>query len=164
MLKRFMAIAVLFLISSCGFAPLHSVDSDSEFSKIKVVVADETKAPSKMTSLLKSELDDSLNVTGVNKLSEYLLDVRLVRVNTAYETQSNTVNLRTRVTITANFTLTTMSDFKVVLQDKVTSVDSFEDSDSPYATLISDEETANKMAQGLAKEIKLRVASKLKSL
>lgn len=164
MLKRFVAILGLFFISSCGFAPLHSVDNDSEFSKIKVTVSDETKAPSKMTSLLKSELDDSLNVYGSNKPSEYLLDVNLVKVNTAYETQSNTVNLRTRVTITANFVLTRISDFEAVLKDKVISVDSFEDTDSPYATLISDEETANKMAQGIAKEIKLRVASKLKTL
>lgn len=164
MLKRFVTLCGLLISSSCGFTPLHGINEDSEFSKVKVVVGDETRSPSKMTSLLKSELDDSLNVVGENKPSEYILDVKLVKVNTAYETQSNTVNLRTRVTITANFELTRIKDFKVVLKDKVISVDSFEDTDSPYATLISDEETANKMAQGIAKEIKLRVASKLKTI
>lgn len=164
MLKNFVVIAFLVLTTSCGFSPVHSSNySQMELEGVKVVVENHLKTPNKIDILLKNYLEDSFNPENRTTKPNYKLDITLNKLNTSYEIQSNTVNLRTRVTLAATFKLIRLSDLKVILEDKSISIDSFEDSDSPYATLISDEETANKMAQGLSQEIKLRIIGRLKA-
>jgi len=130
---------------------------------IKISVENHLKVPNKIDVLLKNHLEDAFNPSGADGTSAYNLDITLAKITSSNEIQSNTVNFRTKVILHANFVLKRSIDGKVLIKDKVISMDSFEDSDSPFATLISDEETTTKMSQVLAQEIKLRVIAKIKS-
>lgn len=165
MVRNFISIFMLLALTSCGFSPVHSSNySDMGIENIKVLVNNGSNRPSNLDTLLKKHLEESFNPDSLAQKNNYILEISLSKSNSSYEIQSNTVNLRTRVTLVADISLSRAVDLVKVMEDKVMSIDTFEDSDSPYAALISDEETANKMALGLAKEIKLRIVSKLKAL
>jgi len=151
MKKTILIFIISLTLCGCGFKPGNY--------NTQIVIDNYEKAPRKITVILNDYLTEELNQE--NQPERYVLNLKLLKTTDSFETQSNTVNLRTRVTLTVNYTLRDLHNNKTIIEDKIIAIDSYEESSSPYGTLVSSEEIAAKMAKSIAREIRLRIASKI---
>jgi hypothetical protein len=63
------------------------------------------------------------------------------------------------ITFTVNFVLKDLRTSKILFTDEVLSYDSFQITESPYSTFISEEENLNRIAKASVNEIKIRLLS-----
>lgn len=153
-------ISLIFIsvLVGCGFHPLYGNQRENAtLSAIKIGEITMNKYPSKIDYSFRSELKMLLDTLDHSRPKQYILDVVLEKSLTNYGTQQNTTNTRTLLILTANYTLRELSSDRVLVTDSHKIMDSFEVSVSPYAALVSEDETANKLAKYLAHEILLKL-------
>ena len=160
-MKKIVLIVLIILVTTgCGFRTLESFNKET-FNNFNtsIQVTSFDKAPREATLALHTTLDELLN--NPNSPNKYYLNIFLSKKTDSYETQSNTVNLRTRVIIKADYTFTDIHTNEVLIKDQIVAIDSYQESESPYSTLVSSEVILTKMMKSIANEIKLRIISKM---
>ena len=127
--------------------------------QIKIGSIDTGKFPQKLDHILKIELENELNPYAKAKDSKYLLDIIITRANTSFGTKSDSSSTRMLITFTLHFSLKDLQTSKTLYTDTVLSYDSFQITESPYSTFISEEENMNRIAKASVNEIKIRLLS-----
>lgn len=156
--NRIISLIFILVLVSCGFRPLYSNQRESAtLGAIKLGEVSTGKLPSKIDYCFRSELKTLLDALDRHQQKLYVLDVVLEKTLTSYGTQQNTTNTRTLLILTAKYTLRNIGTGKVTITDSHKTMDSFEVSVSPYASVVSEDETANKLAKYLAHEILLKL-------
>lgn len=157
--KIFLSIALISLCS-CGFKPIYSSSKGSAvLSQIKISIVNEEPLPTKLGVILKDNLKNRFNPTGIVIDPKYELILKLSTVLTSYETKQNTVTTRRSIKLIADYRLINILTKKEVLKDIVTSVDSFQIADSPYSAIIVEEGTSFNMTREMANEISNRISA-----
>ena len=156
-LKLLCCLLALVFVSSCNLRPVYQRDA----SIIEGVTYD-IKSFKNTNPAFNFALKDALNDVFIkSQQSRYQLDIELRDSATNFSSQSNTTYNRTKIDLVANFKLSDLGTGKVILKDKAIVSDSFEINNSPYSSLVSEEETYSILAVNLSHQLKHRVASAL---
>lgn len=161
MRDRIALVLICLLINGCGFQPMYSTENNNSLPIKTGTVSFEKKFP-KVALGFKKALEDALNPDGSTHPESYIIDVTLTKSMLSFGTQSNAVNTRQRIDLTANYKLRDIKTAKIITEDRVVAMGSFEITQSAYSNVVSEEETLNILARNLASEIKLRVAGVIK--
>lgn len=148
------------LNTGCGFKPLYTDAQNTEFlHQIKIGSISIGKFPHKLDHILKIALENELNPYATAGDAKYSLDIKITKANTSFGTKSDLSSTRMLINFTINFTLKDRQTSKILFTDEVLSYDSFQITDSPYSTFISEEENLNRIAKASVNEIKTRLLS-----
>lgn len=159
--KRVIFLFLLLINTGCGFHPLYSSTNQTPtLESIKLGKVSLGNYPSKVDYIFQSELRNILS-TLPNQHKKYLLDVTLNKSVSSYGTQQNSINTRSLLMLKANFVLREIDTDKIIVTNTQNIMDSYEVSISPYASIVSEDETANKLAKSLAYEILIRLEDEI---
>ena len=141
-------------LAGCGFTPLYATPGlSSGLSSIQVV------APQgRVAFLLGQDLDDAL---GRNKSAapEYRLDLSVNQSRDPRGLRLDNVAERYALTVTVDYTLTSITTGKAVHTGQVTSQVSYDAADAPYAGIAARQNTQEKVASDAARRIQADLAA-----
>lgn len=164
MIQKFFVIVIFIFMSGCGFKPLYyNEDNYNNLSQISIAHITTGENPGKIDLSFRKALEQALYFGKESKTKKYLLDIKIRKTNTNFGTQKNSVDTRMIINIVSNFRLEEITSGKVVTQGDVYAYDSFKITNSPYSTLIAEEEGIVRMAKTIADEIKVRIVTFLNS-
>jgi LPS-assembly lipoprotein len=150
-------------ISGCGFSPLYGPHgSDQPTANIKV-----ERIPDREGQMLRNYLLDMLNPYGSPTFAEYRLKALPQLKKEEFGFRRDATSKRTRIHLTVDFELIDTTNEKAVYQDKVTVTAGFSvGSKAETASLpqvVSEEDARKRALEQAAREIKLLVASFLRT-
>lgn len=164
MFKKRFIILLLLAFTACGFQPLYSDNNPtSSLSNVSLGNVSLDKYPSKIDYNFQSELKSFFTTIDNPRPKKYVIDISLSKAVENYGTQQNSINTRSILMLSANYIITDITTGEVVGSDTQKIMDSYEVSVSPYASIVSEDETANKLAKNLAREIILRLENEIMS-
>ena len=159
-IRLIIIISLICLNTGCGFKPLYTDVQNAEFlNQIIIGSISIGQFPHKLDHILKIELENELNPYANPKDIKYVLDIKITKGNTSFGAKSDTSSTRMLITFTVNFVLKDLRTSKILFTDEVLSYDSFQITESPYSTFISEEENLNRIAKASVNEIKIRLLS-----
>ncbi len=147
------AIAAMAL-SGCGFTPLYATPGlSSGLSAVEVV------APQgRVAFLMRQDLDDAL---GRDKAAapQWRLDLIVTQARDPRGLRLDDVAERYALTITVDYTLTSVATGEKVHSGQVTSQVSYDAADAPYAGIAARQNTQEKVASDAARRIQVDLAA-----
>lgn len=154
--RRAILLAPLAL-AACGFTPIYGRGSAAEALHGKIALGE-------INSRLTFEFNEQLeNHLGRAEAPLFQLEVTLnVETKGLAITQDNAIT-RYNLTAEASFTLTRISDGKVVLLDSLRAFTAYSATASAYATYVSERDANRRLAVSLADQITTRIASSAES-
>ena len=142
------------MLAACGFTPLYATPGLSKgLSAIEVV------APQgRVAFLMRQDLDDAL---GRDKASapEWRLDINITQSRDPRGLRLDNVAERYAVTVTVDYTLTSVATGKAVHSGQVASQVSYDAADAPYAGIAARQNTQEKVASDAARRIEVDLAA-----
>jgi hypothetical protein len=151
---------LILLNTSCGFTPLYNDGRNVEFlNHIKIGSISTGSLPQKLDHVLKIEFEKEFGDVHSVVDPKYILDIKITKGKTSFGSKSDSTTTRMLIVFTMNFTLKDIQTSRVLFSDEVLSYDSFQITDSPYSTFISEEENFNRIAQTSVNEMKIRLLS-----
>lgn len=153
-------LLIIFLITGCSFQPLYNDARNAEFlNQIKVGAIDTGSFPHKLDHILKIELEKEIGIYTSAGNEKYNLDLKINRSKTNFGSKSDSTSTRMLIVFSVYFTLKDIGTSKILFADEVLSYDSFQITESPYSTFVTEEENLNRIVQASVKEIKIRLLS-----
>lgn len=140
------------LLGGCGFRPLlKQVDDTGVQSELAAV---EVKTSiDRLGYLVRDNLLDQLNPTGVAVPARYLLQINLQRRSTALAIQLDNVITRYNLTLTARISLLDASNRRVLYKSTVRRVASYNAIQDPYAELAAEQDAERRAAHEVGIDI-----------
>jgi LPS-assembly lipoprotein len=170
------ALAALVLLAGCGFKPQYAKDSTTaaavDLSSVAVTVIGSTitaNAPStisrRSSELLKAEIEDQTNPRGTQGQKQFLLSINYTEQDTSLFVNPDGTSSRGDLQYASSYTLTRMSDGKVIASGNIQRSSSYSASPTAdYASYVSVEDARKKGMLALAQDYKLRLATLLPTL
>ncbi len=164
-MKRFFVIALLFLLTACGFSPLYAqkdvsgsygsagVDIVSEMRQIKVEPISD-----RFGQLVRNNLLDSLTPTGVPSKPKYRLFVRLKRKSINLQALREDISA-TREMAIYQVEYSMKEGDKVLFRNESVAYASYDVLNNPYSTTVAQKKAEKEAAQIIADDISLRVGA-----
>ena len=148
------AAAVASMLAACGFTPLYATPGLSRGMSAIEVVAPQGR----VAFLMRQDLDDAL---GRDKAAtpEWRLDLNVVQSRDPRGLRLDNVAERYAVTVTVDYTLTSVATGKAVHAGQVTSQVSYDAADAPYAGIAARQDTQEKVASDAARRIEVDLAA-----
>ncbi len=142
------------LLAACGFTPLYATPGLSKGLSAVEVVAPQGR----VAFLMRQDLDDAL---GRDKTAapEWRLDLNVVQSRDPRGLRLDNVAERYAVTVTVEYTLTSVATGKAVHTGQVTSQVSYDAADAPYAGIAARQNTQEKVASDAARRIQVDLAA-----
>lgn len=151
-----LAAALLLLLAACGFHPLYGDEPafgyDPALAAIKVL-----PIPDRVGQIIEDSLREQFNPRGADVATRYLLKVGITIVRSDLAIQLNATSLRSRITIIADYTLTTPGREKPLYHDKSTAVTSFNLPSNDYAATVAEDHARAVAARDLSTTIAAKV-------
>lgn len=154
-IRFFLPILLIGLISSCNLKPVYSSFHQNKLEIYYNLYISGTKNP-KSDYHIKKAFDEVLEK---NANSRYSVEISVTEGRTSFAAQSNTTFSRSRVDLTADLTIRDKNDPKFLTKEKVQVSESFEITNSPYSTLVSEEGSVEILSENLAREVYNRIIS-----
>lgn len=164
LLKRIYAILILFALTSCGFQPVYNDNNKGgRLSEIKVGnISYASNVPSRESRALRGALEHELNWSYTDSQKKYILDVSYTLSIEGAAIQSNALATRNNLKINLNYILKDIITDKIIEQNTLVGIESFDIPSSPYSNYVSKEEIAVRVAKSLATELRLRLIGMIK--
>lgn len=158
---------VIFFVASCGFTPIYQKNGissksgvDSDCANISVESASKTR----LDQIFKYELMDRLESACIlNKVNE---GKRTIKITPILDISKEAVSIQKDRSIT-RFNMKILTEYKiyddgeVIFEGKRSLKGGFDDSDSDYGTFAQENDTSEKLTKELARDISLKIISKL---
>jgi len=150
------AVVALFCLSGCGFQPVYGEKNTSSLQNIGIII----EAPrDKMGQRLKQNLEDKLSQTGRIK-PEYRLDVTLISSASPIGISRDGTVSRFNVSLQSNYTLTRLSDNKLIKQDIIKHVGSYNNQANLYfSTYVAEQDAVKRGIVEIAELYRGRLAA-----
>ena len=149
-----LATAGALSLAGCGFTPLYATPGlSSGLSAIEVV------APQgRVAFLMRQDLDDAL---GRDKAAapQWRLDLDVTQARDPRGLRLDNVADRYALTVTVDYTLTSVATGKTVHAGHITSQVSYDAADAPYAGIAARQNTQEKVASDAARRIEVDLAA-----
>lgn len=151
----FLPIILLFIVTSCNLRPVYSNSNQAKL-KISYSLSISGTKNAKSNYHIKKAFDDMFEKTTD---SRYSVEINVTEGRTNFAAQSNTTFDRSRVDLTADLVIRDRNDPTYKSKEKVMVSDSFEITNSPYSSLVSEEGSVEILSENLAKEVLNRIIS-----
>jgi LPS-assembly lipoprotein len=154
-------MAVLLLVSACGFKPVYKdygKDNPALSTELAAVEVTPLKAD-RHEQELTSELEDLLNPTRNATPSKYVLSIALERLRDASVIQRNREITRYSVTVKAKYVLRDKSNGKVMKNGASIMSASYDAIASDFANYTAEEDTVSKIMKEMAKDIRFQLTT-----
>ncbi|MFI3241672.1 MAG: LPS assembly lipoprotein LptE [Alphaproteobacteria bacterium] len=176
MIKNIFSVAILLLLSACGFEPLYaqkkpetnsyfyfSGDFDTSVTDFMATIKVEP-IPDRVGQILRNQLLDSLNPLGQPQSPNYRLSVAEISLQeTEQALRSDITATRIKVKYTAKYKLIDKEN-KIILDNDAVAYASFDVLSSPYSSTISRKKTNEEAMKIIANDITLRLGSYFHSI
>lgn len=141
-------------LAGCGFTPLYATPGlSSGLSSIEVL------APQgRVAFLMRQDLDDALG-RDKSETPEFRLDLNVNQSRDPRGLRLDNVAERYALTVTVDYTLTSVATGKPVHTGRVTSQVSYDAADAPYAGIAARQNTQEKIASDAARRIQADLAA-----
>ena len=156
MMRRFVLVGLLFMLSACG---LHSLYGGGSGSPVSGLLRSVEVGPisGQQGWLLRTKLVDRLGETGESE-SRYRLDVTLDDNITSYGLRADRAATQERRTLRARYQLVDMTNDTVVLDETAGSDASIDVVSSEYATVAAEQTALENLSGIVADQIVARLA------
>jgi LPS-assembly lipoprotein len=155
--RRGVLLALGALLGGCGFRPmLRSVDGadvQGELAAIEVRTSTD-----RLGYLVRDNLLDQLNPTGVELPSRYQLEIDLRRRSSALGIRLDDTATRFNLILTARFRLVDSANHQVLYSSTVRRVASYNAIRSPYAELAAELDAEERAARDVGTDIRTQLA------
>jgi len=154
-----LSIALLLLLSACGFQPIHGKNSATSPASplragIEVVAKDGesnspsaisgSAAPDKIARQFRENLEDLVTPVSQKKSSEYKLDVTISQNVTAVGISKDGTASRYNLQLVSDYTLTRLSDDKKIDSGRISTITSYNNPSNQYFSSYMSEKDARK--------------------
>ena len=166
--------AALFLLTSCGFEPVHAKRYGASQQTIAGLesVAIEVHGTRgggennrRVIGLLEAELNDQFNPDYIRAPKRYVLKVFITETVTSVFINPDGTSSRNDVSLASTFSLTPIDGQKPVRSGSISRVSSYNVSErADYATYVAEEDARKRGVVELARAYKLRIANVLGTL
>lgn len=151
--RGFLGLAVVaFLLAGCGFQPLYGSRGSSGDSALRAVSIG--LIPDREGQILRNYLIDLFQPSGE---SRYQLQSDISISERDLGTRSDSITVRSRVTVSVQFRLTGPDGLSETFTQRVAG--SYSTTESDYASLVAREDAIRRALREIARDAKLRVAS-----
>lgn len=178
---RILAAALaLFLLTSCGFEPVHAKRNGASGETVAGLEAIDIRVSSarvqqsnistqqntaRMAQLLQAELEDQFNPDYIRAPKRYILNVSLTESIGSVFVNPDGTSSRNDVTLASNFSITTIDDPKVLRSGSMSRVSSYNVSErADYATYVAEQDARKRGIAELARAYKLRMTNAITQL
>jgi hypothetical protein len=163
-MKKLLILSLIFVVTACGFQPLHSREfrarQDADLTSIRI----ETNN-TRLGQLLKAEIEDGVNPDYANAEKLYTLTIALNESEIYLFVNPDGTSSRGDIQYNSQYTLTRSLDGKVVQRGDIIRVSSYNISEqADYASYVSEEDARKRGIVELAQDYKLRLSNLLVTL
>jgi LPS-assembly lipoprotein len=152
-------LAILLLLSGCGFEPVYKTSEDAKNTLSQVAVKDVPgRAGQIFTASLKDRLNPTAQVSNPRFLLQPTVDIQIVPISI----DDDGTIARFRLLFDTSYTLKDMKTEKIIQRDRIRRSSSYNISDADYSTFIAERNAIEEGAETLAHEYFLRIAAFLK--
>ena len=166
--KRFSVVSFFLLVATfslgaCGFQPLYAKPNAYEpavgahLSKIKV-----GHIPDRIGQQMRNLLVERLNPVGEPGAPFYTLTVSMTESLQELGIERDTSVTFARLIVSANYRLVDRQTQDILLESTARSTNSYNVVESPYATLVAEQDARERAIRQIADDIRLRLASYFK--
>lgn len=142
-------------LAGCGFEPLygrHNPEDDAALAAIQVSTIGERRG-----QLLEIALRDSFNPTGIRVEAAYVLSVSLSENVGDSAIRSDGTPSRQTLNLNANVMLRDIKSSKVLLQEHVRSINSYDVAENEYSVVVARDSAVKRAVRQLSEDIRARV-------
>ena len=145
--------------AGCGFQPLYAPADTGESALIDHLAAVRINPlPNRDGQQLHNLLRDQLNPSGQPTHPNYVLDIQLTLDTEEVGIRKDETATRANLFLSSWFTLRAASDNRVLYEDGVSSINSYNILDQPYPTDVAEADALSRGLRELSEDIRLRLA------
>jgi LPS-assembly lipoprotein len=157
-------LATLFLLSACGFQPVHSRATRAQLAAPLESVAIATDH-SRLGQLLKAEIEDQVNPDSQSADKRFTMAIAISEVEISLFINPDGTSSRGNMQYNSSYTLLRRSDGKVIDRSTLTRISSYNISENAdYGTYVSRADARKRGVLELAQDYKLRLINLLPKL
>lgn len=158
-LTSLMLMAVLPLLASCGFKPVHSreqrVQQETQIESVQIVTDN-----SRYGQLLKAEIEDQVNPDAIHAEKPFVMTIHYKLTEISLFINPDGTSSRGDMQFSSDYAVTRKIDGKIIDTGAITRVSSYNISETAdYATYVSREDASRRGVLELAQDYKLRLAN-----
>ena len=166
-MKRFLTFSGLFLglllLAACGFKPMYMEGGadpalTETFAGVKIA-----HIPDRIGQVVQNHLLDRINPYGAPAAPDYLLQIQLVKATEGFGFRSDESITRESMTLEAAYILTDQKTGKVVLEDLVRAVHTYDVVQSDFANFSAQEDAEARTALQVSELITAKLGMFFKS-
>ena len=155
--RRFLPVAGCLLLAACGFQPLYGTRPDG--APVEALRAVEVAIiPDRQGQILRNQLQLLFNPTGAPAPDAYRLAVALTTSGADALIRKDETASRLDLVVTAEFTLTSLPDGRVLHRGRARSVNSFDVVESDFATINAERDALEASLRQIAHTIQTQLA------
>lgn len=159
-MKIIFSFLFLGLLASCGFKPLYEkAEANGACDNFKVNSVDFSLAGQKMQYIIQ----DKLNQACINPEKDYIIDVKVIMTEEAVAIQKDRQVTRYNVVLDASYKISDLVSGKDIYSGKTKSIGGYDAVFSDYGTYALKQDTKNKLAEEMGREIAFKISYLLKS-
>jgi LPS-assembly lipoprotein len=156
--RRTVLLAGCLALGACNIRPLLLETADDQDVRAQLEAIRIVGLDGRLGQLVRNSLLDQLNPTGVAAPDRYILQVDLRRSAQSLGIQLDDVITRFNLTLTARFELLDAKDGRVLYEDQVRRIASYNVAEQPYATLAAEVDAERRVANEVGSNIRTVLA------
>ena len=149
-IKLFLYLVFFFTVTSCGYKPIYSKNTNISNELLSVSVSNIKDRPGQ---ILKNLLKNKLNPENKRAITKYRLIVEIYETRSDLGFRRDMSATRSDLENTAKYNLLDIKKGKVVIKEESNSISSFDIVDSVYATNIAEKDARKKNLEVLSDNI-----------
>ncbi len=159
-MKNLITLSLILFLTSCGFEPLYKKsEAGGACDNFKVNTVEFSLAGQKMQYMIQ----DKLNQACIDPTKEYVVDVKMALTEEAVAIQKDRQVTRYNVVLDATYKLIDLVTNKDIYTGKTRSIGGYDAVTSDYGTYALKQDTKNKLAEEMAREIAFKISYLIKS-
>jgi LPS-assembly lipoprotein len=156
--RRTVLLGVCLTLGACTIRPLLLETADDQDVRAQLEAITIVGLDGRLGQLVRNSLLDQLNPASLSAPNRYILQVELRRNASSLGIQLDDVITRFNLTLTARFELVDATDGRVLYEDQVRRIASYNVSRQPYATLSAEVDAERRVANEVGSNIRTVLA------
>ena len=156
--RRTVLLGVCLTLGACTIRPLLLQTADDQEVRERLEAITIVGLDGRLGQLVRNSLLDQLNPASLSGPNRYILQVELRRNASSLGIQLDDVITRFNLTLTARFELVDAKDGRVLYEDQVQRIASYNVSRQPYATLSAEVDAERRVANEVGSNIRTVLA------
>ncbi len=159
-MKNILTLSLILLLTSCGFKPLYAKEkAGGACDNFSVNPINLSLTGHKMQYLVQ----DKLNQACIDSENDYNVDIKVGVGEESVAIQKDREVTRFNVILDATYTLTNKTSGKHIYTGKTKSIGGYDAVTSDYGTYALEQDTKNKLAEEMSREIAFKITYLIKS-